>query len=147
VGYNYPLKEIIFQVTPIEEAKECNGLMIFSKDLIKIRAPYGLSLMQANGFANVISHEISHHLLQEHHSRHPDCNAFGNNLVHYATNDPHKRYQYQKRYWSPSFFVRYGLPYIKINYFDLPLLVRDRDVLMAEIQGYKAPTGKDQYWR
>ena len=119
--------------------------MIFEQDVIKIRAPHGISLLQACSFGTVISHEIAHHLCQEYYGDSYQANQFGNNLVHYATNS--KKYQYQKRYWSPSFFARYGLPYLKITYFDLPLLVRDRGVIMAEIQGYKAPTGKDVYWR
>ena len=121
--------------------------MIFEQDIIKIRAPHGISLLQACSFGTVISHEIAHHMAQEYYGDSYEANAFGNNLVHYATNDPHRKYLYQKRYWSPSFFARYGLPYLKITYFDLPLLVRDRDVIMAAIRGYSAPQGKDIYWR
>jgi len=84
-------------------------------------------------------------MAQEYYGDTYEANAFGNNLVHYATNS--KKYQYRKRYWSPSFFARYGLPYPKITYFDLPLLVRDRDLIMAAIRGYSAPQGKDVYRR
>jgi hypothetical protein len=145
-GFSHPLKEIVFQKTPIEEAKDCLGLMIFDKDLIKVRAPSGLSLLQACSFGAVVSHEYAHHLIQEHCEPNPDSYKLGNNLVHYACNDLTKQYTYQKRYWSPSFFARYGLPYIKITYFDLRRLMAEKAYIQNLIFTGRAIKGKDVYW-
>ena len=41
--------------------------MIFEQDVIKIRAPHGISLLQACSFGTVISHEIAHHMAQEYY--------------------------------------------------------------------------------
>lgn len=143
-GFSHPLKEIEFQKTPIEEAKECNGLTIYDKDLIKIRAPTNIGLLDAIGFGRCISHEYGHHLVQEHCGDNFEGNKLGTNLIHYATNA--RGYQYQKRYWSPSFFARYGLPYLKITYFDLRRLMAEKGYIHNRIFTGTAPKGKDVYW-
>ena len=146
MGFHEPLKQMIFQTTPLKEAMKCNGITIFETDVIKLKAPNKIGLVDACGFGRVIAHELAHHLIQEHYGDSYLGNSYGNNLVHCASNDMHKQYFINKRYWSPSFMARYGLPYLKIALFDLKRLINDGEMWMAAVRMRKAPYGKDIYW-
>lgn len=129
---------------------DCIGIAIYRTDVIKLVAPSRISLFEINAYSSVITHELAHHVIQEYFGDNSVGNRLGTNLVHYWANlldtDADSLYTYQKRYWSPSFFARYLLPYLVVTYPNLRMLIDNKDAIVKQLAEYAAPKGRHEYW-
>lgn len=89
-------------------------------------------MMTIRGTAWLFSHGIAHGWIYGLTGDWKRCN----NAVHYSDNT--MLYKYDKRYWSPSFMRRYGLPFLKISMYDVKAL--------CDCHVDTAKTGKWEYW-
>jgi hypothetical protein len=117
----------------------------FDTDVITLGFPTVFSYFHFKGYTYTISHELAHHIIQEYFGDNIESNYLGVNLVHYEENLNGGEYRYTKKYWSPRFLIKYGMPFVEITLLDVKKLIDHRDLIMKKIKDGTAPKGKGDY--
>jgi hypothetical protein len=134
----------IIEVTP-NAFEECNclGLTKFFTDEIKLRLPVRPGVLEVSATSDSITHELAHHLIEEYF----DDKKAGVNLVHWEANRRDQRYRYTRTFASIVFARKYLLPWCKVPFPNLRLLISHKDEITQSVVQGMAPHGIHEYWK
>lgn len=138
-----PIKKFTIQPTRPAGGK-FQGYCNFLHDSIAILEwPLNMGGIMLTANSATIAHEIAHHIIQEYFGDNSAGNYNGVRLVHYAANGT--THKYTKRFWSPRFFFKYGIPSLTITMFDVAKLIEDAWGINHDIDKGIAPKGPHTY--
>lgn len=94
---------------------------------VTVWMPKTPSFFELRAYSNLVGHEIAHMLIWQHYQRQQESN----NLVHFAANLAAGRDDNRYFYTAYRNFVNLPILQLDMNLFDLRLLIRDHDWIMA----------------